>query len=150
MPERIGAMTSLKKLHLHENRLATLPRDFSKLLNLVDFSLEWFMYTKPANSRIQKNPEVIKSVRDFCSNFRFNAVNLGRSGPQTDNLQVMRQKKHSAASDSGSSDSDSGTADQNRYVTFVDFVIQYHKIPHYDLSLINKIEFTMKKRSLVH
>ena len=38
----------------------------------------------------------------------------------------------------------------DRYVTFSDFIIQYHKIPHSDLSLINKIEFTMKKRSLVH
>ena len=43
-----------------------------------------------------------------------------------------------------------GLLDQNKYVTFVDFIIQYHKIPHYDLSLVNKIEFTMKKRSLVH
>ena len=41
-----------------------------------------------------------------------------------------------------------GSAD--KYVTFSDFIIQYHKIPHCDLSMINKIEFTMKKRSLVH
>ena len=36
------------------------------------------------------------------------------------------------------------------YVTFTDFIVQYHKIPHSDLSLVNKIEFTMKKRSLIH
>lgn len=72
LPEKIGLLSSLKKLHLHENRLASLPRELSKLVNLADFSLEWFMYTKPANARVQKNPEVIKSVRDFCSNFHFN------------------------------------------------------------------------------
>ena len=69
LPEKIGLLSSLQKLHLHENRLASLPRELSKLVNLIDFSLEWFMYTKPANARVQKNPEVIKSVRDFCSNF---------------------------------------------------------------------------------
>ena len=42
------------------------------------------------------------------------------------------------------------TFDHGGYVSFVDFIIQYHKIPHYDLSMINKIEFTMKKRSLIH
>ena len=71
LPEKLGSLANLKKLHVHENKLATLPREFSKLHNLADFSIEWFMYTKPANSRIQKNPEVIKSVRDFCQNFRF-------------------------------------------------------------------------------
>ena len=39
---------------------------------------------------------------------------------------------------------------QSNYVSFTDFIVQYHKIPHHDLSNINKIEFTMKKRSLVH
>lgn len=39
---------------------------------------------------------------------------------------------------------------QSNYVSFTDFIVQYHKIPHSDLSLVNKIEFTMKKRSLVH
>ena len=72
LPEKFGLLTNITKLYLHENRLATLPRDLSKLNNLIDFSLEWFMYTKPANSRIQKNPNVIKSVRDFCQNFHFN------------------------------------------------------------------------------
>ena len=72
LPEKFGLLSNLKKLHLHENRLASLPRDISKLVNLIDFSIEWFMYTKPANSRVQKNPDVIKSVRDFCQNFKFN------------------------------------------------------------------------------
>lgn len=69
LPEKIGLMTNLWKLHLHENQLTELPRELGKLANLVDFSLEWFMYTKPANARVQKNPEVIKSVREFCQNF---------------------------------------------------------------------------------
>ena len=81
LPEKLGSLVNLRKLHVHENRLATLPREFSKLLNLVDFSIEWFMYTKPANSRVQKNPEVIKSVRDFCQNFRFTQNSFNRSGP---------------------------------------------------------------------
>ena len=45
--------------------------------------------------------------------------------------------------------SGNGTS-SSKYVTFSDFVVQYHKIPHSDMSLVNKIEYTMKKRSLVH
>ena len=37
------------------------------------------MYTKPANARVQKNPEVIKSVRDFCQSFQFNPASSGLS-----------------------------------------------------------------------
>ena len=69
VPSKLGLISSLKKLHLHENKIAHLPREISRLTSLQELSLEWFMYTKPANSRIQKSPEVIKSVCDFCRSF---------------------------------------------------------------------------------
>ena len=61
----------MKKLYLHENELAHLPRDLYKLCNLVELSIEWFLYTKPANGKIQRNLEVIRSIREFCKNFSF-------------------------------------------------------------------------------
>ena len=124
MPEKIGQLSNLKKLHLHENKLATLPRQLSKLVNLIDFSIEWFMYTKPANSKVQKNPDVIKSVRDFCQNFHFNPSGLSQSkfeltdddianaSRQSNQMSMCLEKK------------------QGSFVTFTDFIIQYHKIPH--------------------
>ena len=62
----------------------------------------------------------------------------------------MRNRKKSVSSELSFNEISQGLTDQNKYVSFIDFIIQYHKIPHYDLSMINKIEYTMKKRSLVH
>jgi len=59
-------MVCLRKLYLHENRLTHLPRELANLTSLIEFSTEWFLYTKPSNAKIQKNPDVIKSIRDFC------------------------------------------------------------------------------------
>ena len=156
LPEKFGLLTNLNKLYLHENRLATLPRDLGKLNNLAELSLEWFMYTKPANSRIQKNHDVIKSVRDFCQNFQFNPMKaqsrmgmVGNKGViNTSQGIAQRALQMSICSENLAGKQDESKA--SRYVTFADFIVQYHKIPHSDMSLVNKIEFTMKKRSLIH
>jgi len=116
-------MSKLKKLHLHENKLENLPRELSKLVNLIDFSLEWFMYTKPANSRVQKNPDVIKSVRDFCQNFQFNPAGQqpSRFG-FTDSETVKRPHQLSMCQDLKPT-SDSKHSNNNNFVTFTDFII---------------------------
>ena len=36
------------------------------------------------------------------------------------------------------------------YVSFVDFIVQYHRIPHHNLRYVNQVQFTVKKRSLLH
>lgn len=71
VPEHIGVLINLKKLYLHENSIAHLPRELCNLTNLIEFSTEWFLYTKPSNAKIQKNNEVIKSIREFCQKFYF-------------------------------------------------------------------------------
>ena len=52
VPLEIGQLTRLTKLHLHQNKIVSLPRELSNLTNLKEFSLEWFIYTKPANAKI--------------------------------------------------------------------------------------------------
>jgi hypothetical protein len=71
LPSSIGVMVCLRKLYLHENRLTHFPRELGNLTNLTEFSTEWFLYTKPSNVKIQKNPDVIKSIREFCLSFNF-------------------------------------------------------------------------------
>ena len=130
MPSKIGLISSMKKLHLHENRIAALPREIARLTSLQEFSLEWFMYTKPANSRMQKSPEVIKSVCDFCRSFQIRSQPVQRKNSYR---QVNTSKHQSNLSEE---------------VTFSDFIIYFHKLSHENLS-VKDVTFTMKRRSLV-
>ena len=52
LPVKIGNLKSLLKLYLHDNRIICLPRELALLTNLKEFSLEWFLYTRPSNSKI--------------------------------------------------------------------------------------------------
>ena len=123
LPEKLGSLLNLKKLHVHENRLDTLPREFSKLLNLVDFSIEWFMYTKPANSRTQKNPQVIKSVRDFCQNFKFLQSETDQKWQKIQDTQSLKNRRESDMSSLSFNQEEADTFDHGGYVSFVDFII---------------------------
>jgi hypothetical protein len=38
----------------------------------------------------------------------------------------------------------------NKYVSFADFLLHFHKVPHNDVGRLNELEFTIKKRSIVH
>jgi hypothetical protein len=35
-------------------------------------------------------------------------------------------------------------------VSFTDFLLHFHKVPHNDVGKLNELEFTIKKRSIVH
>ena len=169
-------MVCLRKLYLHENYLTHLPRELGNLTNLIEFSSEWFLYTKPSNVKIQKNPDVIKSIRDFCLTFTFATV--PRFVPrhfiipktQTDYDPSETHSEDCLASQLSSHNSlrkkpINSTQPQPRappftrpthnlvchttkLVSFSDFLLHYHKVT--DARRLNDIEFTQKKRSLVH
>lgn len=93
LPENIGVLINLRKLYLHENQIAHLPRELSNLSNLIEFSTEWFLYTKPSNAKIQKNNEVIKSIRDFCLNFHFQDTILIQEKQLVSTLSIQKVYK---------------------------------------------------------
>ena len=147
---KLSNMQKLRKLYLHENRLNMLPRDISNLVNLDDFSLEWFVYTKPATSKIQTNPEVIRSIRDFLSNFKFHP-DFDTQRPISPQPGGINQKRLPDSKPQEKKDFRNQRSIKNdNYVSFCDFIIHYHKLPHNDLEQVNKVLFTMKKRTLIH
>ena len=118
-----------KKLNLHWKCSSPCQ---NRLRNLNEFSLEWFMYTKPTNSKIQKSPEVIKSFSDFCRSFRLKDSQLTQLQPRR-----ISQLKSSTSSDA-----------QQKEVSFSDFIIYFHRLSHENTN-VSEVTFTTKKRSLV-
>lgn len=57
IPEEIGRCNELQTLYLHHNRFTRLPTTVHGLVNLNEFSLEWFRYTTPPLPRVLKGSE---------------------------------------------------------------------------------------------
>ena len=55
LPARIGNLINLKKLFIHNNMLAEIPCELSKLSKLKEFSLEWFIYLNPPMPKIMRD-----------------------------------------------------------------------------------------------
>lgn len=133
VPESLGQLLQLKRLHLHDNRLASLPRAMSKLTKLEEFSIEWFQYTRPTNSKVQRNQEVLRSIRDFLGNF----------------AQQVRGRRSLSQGARLVNDSIGTQGVSTPTVSFCDFLVQYHKLPHMG-PCVDDLWYTIKRRSLPH
>jgi len=54
IPHELGNLRSLKSLFIHGNRFTNFPCSLVNLEYLEEFSLEWFLYAKPAKPKIVK------------------------------------------------------------------------------------------------
>jgi len=54
---RIGSLSQLKKLMIHNNQIARVPVDICKLNKLKEFSSEWFIYLNPPMPKIMREPK---------------------------------------------------------------------------------------------
>jgi hypothetical protein len=107
VPATIGNLQNLRKLLLHDNCLAGVPRDLGKLKSLTELSCDWFLYTKPTLMQTQKQPEIIRSFLDFCSQFSLSSHPSLRSNSINSTMGLMPKSSK---------------------VTFIDFLVCFHSL----------------------
>jgi hypothetical protein len=69
LPESLGDIHSLKKLHIHSNKFTSFNRNFWQLKELEEISLEWFSYSKPPKPKCVKkseSPTIFTSLQNLC------------------------------------------------------------------------------------
>lgn len=70
VPYELSCLKKLKILYLHGNDFTVLPTSLHELMNLIEFSLEWFRYSVPPLPRVLKNKigeAIIDSLRSLCN-----------------------------------------------------------------------------------
>lgn len=61
----VGRLSKVKVLLLHNNRMVRVPSEIQQLKDLHEFSLEWFMYLNPPQSKVLKDERGQSFIQDF-------------------------------------------------------------------------------------
>ena len=52
LPFKVGNLSNIKRLFIHNNRIARISVEISKLSKMKEFSSEWFIYMNPPMPKI--------------------------------------------------------------------------------------------------
>ena len=62
MPKGLGKLVHLKTLYLHNNVLVEVPTSLNQLANLIEFSLDWFLYIELEEIQLQS----LNNLKEVC------------------------------------------------------------------------------------
>ena len=74
LPMEIGFIKNLENLSLEKNEFTLLPTTICYLSNLKCFNLEWFEFLDPELPKIQKDKDVIQTLKNFLENRLTNSI----------------------------------------------------------------------------
>ena len=62
LPKGLGKLVHLKTLYLHNNVLVEVPTSLNQLANLIEFSLDWFLYIELEEIQLQS----LNNLKEVC------------------------------------------------------------------------------------
>ena len=69
LPPELGSLVNLQYLYIESNDFTEFPCSFRDLINLKEFSLEWFKYMNPPLPQlVQKNINIGEAILDILRN----------------------------------------------------------------------------------
>ena len=74
LPFELGLLHKLEILSIERNEFTEIPTSFCYLENLKSITLEWFEFLDPELPKIQKDKEVIHTLRNFLKNNLSNSI----------------------------------------------------------------------------
>ena len=74
LPMELGLLKKLENLSIERNEFTQLPTSFCYLENLKCITLEWFEFLDPELPKIQKDKQVIHTLKNFLKNKLMNSI----------------------------------------------------------------------------